>query len=151
MARTSYKTFLMHKKAGEGNTWEKLVDVKEIPDLGQAPDTIDITTLSDGQKRYLADILDTGGGLEFNANYDLADYTKLKALEHKSEDYAVWLGGTETGGVLTPDGSEGKFEFQGELTVWLKGVGVSAAHDMGISIAPSTEIKQTATVAGSGE
>lgn len=141
MARTSWKTFLMKK--GTGNTFTKLVDIKEFPDLGKAPDTIDITTLTDGQKMYLPDILDPGQ-LEFNANYDQTDYGTLKALEGKTETYAIWFGGTESGGVLTPDGSAGKFEFEGQLSVWVKGAGVSAAVDMGIAITASSEIRKVA-------
>lgn len=144
MARTSYKTFLMKKGTGSGNTYSKLCDIKEFPDLGGAPDTIDVTTLSDGQKMYLPDILDPGN-LEFNANYDPTTYDTLKALEGKTESYAVWFGGTESNGVVTPDGSAGKFEFQGQLSVWVKGAGVSAAVDMGISIAPSTKITKAAS------
>ena len=57
MPRTSYKTFLM-KGTGTGTlTYAKLCDIKEFPDLGKAPGTIDVTTLSDGQKMYLPDIL----------------------------------------------------------------------------------------------
>ena len=137
MARTSWKTFLMHEKSG--STFEKLVDIKEFPDLGKAPDTVDVTTLTDGQKMYLPDILDPGA-LEFNANYDATDYEKLKALEGKTETYAIWFGASENSGVLTPDGSAGKFQFEGMLNTWVKGAGVSAAVEMGISITPSTEI-----------
>ena len=82
MAITSYKTFQMH--ITDGTAYTKLVDIKEFPDLGKAPDTIDITTLSDSMKRYLQDILDTGQ-LEFTANYDLDDYKKLVALKGKTE------------------------------------------------------------------
>lgn len=139
MARTSYKTFLMKKGTGTDATYTKLCDIKEFPDLGGAPDTIDVTTLSDGQKMYLPDILDPGN-LEFNANYDPTTYDTLKALEGTTASYAVWFGGTESNGVVTPDGSAGKFEFDGQLSVWVKGAGVSAAVDMGISIAPSTKI-----------
>lgn len=139
MARTSYKTFLMHGTGSGTVTYTKLCDIKEFPDLGSAPDTIDVTTLSDGQKMYLPDIFDPGN-LEFNANYDPETYETLKALEEKNEKYAVWFGGTESAGVVTPDGSAGKFEFEGQLAVWVKGAGVSAAVDMGISIAPSTKI-----------
>lgn len=137
MARTSWKTYLMHQASG--TTFEKLVDIKEFPDLGKAPDTVDVTTLTDGQKMYLPDILDPGA-LEFNANYDAADYEKLKALEGKTETYAIWFGASEESGVLTPDGSAGKFQFDGMLNAWVKGAGVSAAVEMGISITPSTEI-----------
>ena len=54
MAITSYKTFLMHST--DGTAYTKLVDIKEFPDLGKAPDTIDITTLSDSMKRYLRQV-----------------------------------------------------------------------------------------------
>ena len=137
MAITSYKTFLMHST--DGTAYTKLVDIKEFPDLGKAPDPIDITTLSDSMKRYLQDILDTGQ-LEFTANYDLDDYKKLVALKGKTEHYALWFGGTEQAGVVTPSGDCGKFEFEGELAAWPKGAGVSAAVEMGIAIAPSSII-----------
>lgn len=138
---SSYKSFLMYKPKS-ATSYEKLVDIKEFPDLGSAPNTIDVTTLSDKQKMYVNDIFDPGN-LEFNANYDPDDFAKLKAIEGQRLDYAVWFGGTETGGVLTPTGDIGKFEFEGELAVWVKGAGVSASRDMGISIAPATEIKKT--------
>lgn len=142
MARTSYQTYLMFSE--DGTDYEKLVDVKEIPDLGKAPDTVDITTLSDAQKRYLQDILDTGQ-LEFTANYDPTDYKKLAAMAHKDYHFAVWFGATTTAGVDTPDGNAGKFEFVGQLAVYVKGASVSSPVEMGIAIAPSTEIKMPAT------
>lgn len=139
MPRTTYKTYLMH--SDDGTTYEKFIDVKETPDLGSTPPTIDVTTLSDGQKMYLNDIIDTGN-LEFSANWDKADYAKLKAVEgKKGEKWAVWYGAKNVDGVMVPDGSEGKFEFDGELAVWAKGNTVSASSDIGFSIAPSTEIK----------
>ena len=133
MARTTYQTYLMQDET-------KLVDIKEFPDLGKAPDTVDITTLTDNQKRYLQDILDPGQ-LEFTANYDPDDFAKLKALEHKENNYAVWFGGKGDGEAAVPDGHAGKASFTGELAVWIKGGGVSAAVDMGIAIAVSSEIK----------
>lgn len=140
---SSYKSFLMYKTSGESATYAKLVDIKEFPDLGSAPNTLDATTLSDKQKIYVNDIYDPGA-LEFSANYDPDDFDKLKALEGIQTEYAIWFGGTETAGVLTPTGDLGKFEFKGELAVWVKGASVSAIRDMGISIAPSTEIKKVA-------
>ena len=128
-ATITENTFLMH-----GST--KLVDIKEFPDLGKAPDTIDVTTLSNHAKVYINDLQDPGA-LEFTANYDKDDFEACKALEGKSESYAVWFGVGEGG---EPDGHLGKFTFTGELSVWAKGAGVSAAREMGISIAPSTEI-----------
>lgn len=138
MALTSYKSFLMIQK-DKSSTWEKLVDIKEYPDLGKAPDTLDATTLSDGQKMYENDILDPGS-LEFTANYSLEDYKKLKALEGQEQKFSIWLGGTSTAGITTPTGDNGKFDFTGTLAVWKKGASVSAIQEMGFSIAPSSEI-----------
>lgn len=143
MALTSYKTYLMYKKTSSSSTWEKLIDIKEYPDLGQAPDTLDATTLSDPQKMYENDILDTGS-LEFTANYSLEDYNTLKALEGTETEFSVWLGADTTGGVRTPSGEWGKFTFKGKLTVWKKGAAVSAIQEMGFAIAPTTEITQEA-------
>lgn len=140
MAPTStYKTFLMHGTGSGTVTWSKLVDIKEFPDLGGTPEMIDVTTLSDKMMRYVLGV-QSNEGMTFTANYDKTDYTALQALAGKQEKYAVWFGGTESGGTLTPSGSEGKFSFDGELSVFVAGAGVNAARDMSITIAPSTEI-----------
>ena len=100
---------------------------------------LETTTLSDKMQTYIAGIQSLEG-LSFLSNYDKADYAKLKALEGKKEQYAVWFGGTEAGGVVTPDGSNGKFSFDGELSVYPVGGGVNEVVDMNITIAPSTVI-----------
>lgn len=138
MAISTYKVFLM-KKGTEPDTYEKLVDIKEFPDLGGEPEMLETTTLSDNMQTYIAGIQSLDG-LSFTANYDMTDFQKLKALEGKTDSYAVWLGGQESGGVVTPDGSNGKFEFDGQLSVYPVGGGVNEVVDMNISIAPSTPI-----------
>ena len=137
MATSTYKTFLM-SSSNSGTSYSKLIDIKEFPDLGGTPEMIDVTTLSDKMTKYVLGV-QSNEGLTFTANYDKASYTALQALTG-NQYYAVWFGGTESGGVLTPDGSEGKFEFEGELSVFVAGGGVNAARDMTITIAPSTEI-----------
>ena len=81
-------------------------------------------------------------GMTFNANYDHTEYKALKALEGKNEEYAVWFGGTETASSPTPTGSEGKFKFAGELSVYVTGGGVNEVRGMAITIAPSTPITE---------
>jgi hypothetical protein len=71
----------------------------------------------------------------------MAEYTKLKALEGTTGSYAVWLGGTEANGTATPTGSDGKFEFDGQLAVYVNGGGVNEVVNMTVSIAASTPIK----------
>ena len=138
MAISTYKVFLM-RKAASGGTYTKLVDIKDFPDLGGAPEMLETTTLSDGASTYIPGI-QSQDALEFTANYTKTDYDTLKALEDQELELAVWLGGTVSGGVATPTGSDGKFEFKGRLSVFVAGGGVNEVVDMTISIAPSTVI-----------
>ena len=140
MAISTYKVFLMSKSGG---SYEKLVDIKDFPDLGAAPEMIQTTTLSDKAHTYIPGIQGVEG-MEFTANYTLDDFKKLDALAGTEKDFAVWFGGTESAGTVTPTGSEGKYEFKGYLSVYVAGGGVNAVVDMKISIAPSTVIVQTA-------
>ncbi len=139
MAISTYKIFLM-KGTGSGTlTYAKLVDIKDFPDLGGAPEMLETTTLSDGSQTYIPGIQSIDA-LEFTANYTKADFDTLKALEGTECHFAVWFGGTVSGGVATPTGSDGKFEFDGSLSVFPVGGGVNEVVDMTITIAPSTVI-----------
>lgn len=140
MAISTYKAFLM--KQGTGDAYEKLIDIKAFPDLGGAPEMLETTTLSDKMQTYIAGI-QSSDALEFTANYTKVDFETLKALEGTEIGFAVWFGGTESGGVVTPDGSNGKFSFKGELSVYVNGGGVNEVVEMTITIAPSTVITQS--------
>ena len=137
MAISTYKVFLMKK--GEGSTYTKLIDIKDFPDLGGSPELLETTTLSDKMQTYIPGI-QSNDALEFTTNYTKADYTTLAALADTEADYAVWFGGTEAEGVVTPDGSNGKFSFKGKLSVHVNGGGVNEVVDMTITIVPSTVI-----------
>lgn len=136
MAISTYKIFLMQKNA---DAWEKLIDIKEFPDLGGTPEMLETTTLSDKMQTYIPGIQSIDA-LEFTSNYTLEDYKKLKSLEGQDKEYAVWFGGTEAGDTVTPTGSDGKFKFNGQLSVFPVGGGVNEVVDMTITIAPSTPI-----------
>ena len=137
MAISTYKIFLMMK--GEGSTYEKLVDIKDFPDLGGAPEMLETTTLSDKMQTYIPGIQSLDA-LEFTSNYTKADFTKLKALEGQDLDLAVWFGGSASGSEVTPDGSDGKFSFKGRMSVYVAGGGVNEVVDMKITVAASTPI-----------
>ena len=136
MAISTYKIFLMQKNT---SAWEKVVDIKEFPDLGGTPEMLETTTLSDKMQTYIPGIQSIDA-LEFTSNYTLKDYKKLKALEGQDKEYAVWFGGTEAGDTVTPTGSDGKFKFNGQLSVFPVGGGVNEVVDMTITLAPSTPI-----------
>lgn len=137
MAISTYKIFLM--SSTDGSTYTKLIDIKSFPDLGGAPEMLETTTLSDAMQTYIPGIQSLDA-LEFEANYTKEDFAKLKALEGKEQQYAVWFGGTGEGETLTPTGSDGKFKFKGQLSVYPVGGGVNEVVNMNINIAPSTPI-----------
>lgn len=140
MAISTYKVFLMKK--GTGNEYEKLIDIKEFPDLGGAPEMLETTTLSDKMQTYIPGI-QSSDALEFTANYTKNDFETLAALSDTEADYAVWFGGTESAGVVTPTGEQGKFSFKGMLSVYVVGGGVNEVVDMTITIAPSSVITES--------
>lgn len=142
MAISTYKIFLMMMQ-DSGSTYAKLVDIKDFPDLGGAPEMLETTTLSDKMQTYIPGIQSLDA-LEFTANYTKTDFDKLRALEGQTKKFAVWMGATESGGTLTPSGSDGKFEFEGQLSVFPVGGGVNEVVDMTITIAPSTPITSAA-------
>lgn len=137
MAISTYKVFLMMK--GTGSAYEKLIDIKDFPDLGGSPEMLETTTLSDAMQTFIEGI-QSNDALEFTANYTKSDYTTLAALKGLEKEFSVWFGGTESGGVATPTGTDGKFDFKGYLSAHPVGGGVNEVVDMNITIAPSTVI-----------
>ena len=128
MAISTYGISLMYK--AEGSTYTKLIDIKDFPDLGGAPEMLETTTLSDSMQTYIPGIQSLDA-LEFTANYTLADFKKIKAMEGTDTAFAVWFGA---------EGVDGKFEFNGQISVFPVGGGVNEVVGMTISIAPSTPI-----------
>ena len=129
MARSTYGVYLMKGTSGTGGTYTKLVDIKDFPDLGGAPEMLETTTLSDAMQTYISGI-QSADALEFTANYDKAKYLELAELKDKTP-YAVYFG---------EDGADGKFTFEGYLSVRVNGGGVNEVVGMTISIAPATAI-----------
>lgn len=136
MAISTIYTFLM-KGTGTGTiTYSKLICISEFPNLGSAPEQIDVTTLCDTMRHYIPGVQDTGS-LEFKAFYTPEAYTTLSALAGADTPYAVWFGGDASG---EPDGHNGKFSFSGDLRVSVDGGGVNDPVSMTITIYPSTDI-----------
>jgi hypothetical protein len=129
MAISTYGISLMYKE-GTGNTFTKLVDIKDFPDLGGAPEMLETTTLSDNMQTYIPGIQNLDA-LEFTANYTLTDFKKIKAMEGKPTEFAVYFGN---------EGVDGKFLFSGQVSVFPVGSGVNEVVEMTITIAPSTPI-----------
>ena len=140
MAISTYKVFLLKgTTSGSSTTYEKLVDIKDFPDLGGAPEMLETTTLSDKMQTYIPGIQSLDA-LEVNANYTKEEFTKLKALEGQELELAVWFGGNESNSTLTPTGDDGKFNFKGYVSVFVVGGGTNEVVGMTVAVAPSTPI-----------
>lgn len=137
MAISTFKVYLMKK---ESSTYSKLVDIKDFPDLGGSPEMIETTTLSDYMQTFIEGVQKMDG-LEFTANYTKSDFKTLSDLKGTETDFAVWFGASRSGTTYTPDGSDGKFEFKGTLSVYVVGAGNNEVVEMKVIITPSTSIK----------
>ena len=144
-AISTYKTFLMYKASSSATTYTQLVEIKEFPDLLAAPEPLDKTTLAEGMRTYINGIRDTGGSLQFTANYNLADFATLDAMVDTEYSLSVWFGGTESGGTVTPTGSDGKFDFTGYVVPGVAGGGVNEVVNMTVNVFPTSVIEQTAS------
>lgn len=141
MAISTYNTFLMVK--GTGSAYEKVVDIKEFPDLGGEPETLETTTMTDAMQTFIMG-LQGNEAMEFTANYTLADYQKVAALSGLQKDYSVWFGKDDninkSDAVAADGGDMGRFNFSGQLSVRVNGASVNEVVEMTISIIPNSTI-----------
>ena len=72
-AISTYKTYLHYKS---GDSYEKLIDIKDFPDLGGEPEMLETTTLSDKMQTYIPGIQSLDA-LTFTCNYTKEEYAKL--------------------------------------------------------------------------
>lgn len=136
---STYRTYLM-QGTGSPLSYSKVCDIKSYPDMGGAPDLIDMTTLSNKSKIGVPGI-QNNDAMTFDANYNPTVYTSLKALaDGTAKHWAVYFGASVSGTTVTPDGSDGKFTFDGILDVFVTGAGVNEGRSMQISITPTTDI-----------
>lgn len=121
----------------DGTAYKKLIPIKDFPDLGGAPDQVEITDLDDDVQKFLLGV-QSMSALEFTANYVPAEYDKLSAMADGTiRKFCVAFGET---------GQYGIFAWEGQLAVWVVGGGVNAAREMRISISASSKvIKQGST------
>lgn len=155
MAQTTIGTFLMYRETEEAE-WRKLVDIKDYPDLGGAPEQIDATTLSHKQRVSENGVQNTSER-QFTANYDSDAYDTLQNMQSSGKEYyfGVWFDispslDAETG-VLTPNEATcDKHSFKGKVSAYPAGGGVNGIRDMIITLSASTDLaftKHTGTAA----
>lgn len=116
-------------KMGESaEALEKVVDIKDFPDLIGDPNMLETTTLSDSAVTNIPGIR-SSDMLTFTCNYTKADFTAVNAKANKDMHYALEFS----------DGS--KFTWQGQHTCGVPGKGVDEVIEFTINIAASTAVE----------
>lgn len=118
-------------KVGEKGSEQLISGLTDIPDMGAAPEKLDVTTLADEYRQYINGVKDFGD-LEFTFIYETgenANYATLAAMEGQGVKSCV---------VTFPDKST--FSFEGEISVRIVGVGVNAVITFVMSVALQSEI-----------
>lgn len=127
---------------GTGSTYTVLPNLQEIPEIGGTPDTVEITTLDDSCKRYLKGLIDFGT-LDFTFLYDTDDtnsaYRLLHSLETITTDHPTWQ-------LSFPDGT--KFQFGGDVSTKINGVGTNDAITFTASVTLNSAINITVATNG---
>lgn len=133
---STYRTYLMYKATGSSD-YTKLCDIKSFPDMGGEPERIDVTSLSDGQRKYIPGVQDISSST-FTANYVAADLQKINALSGQQTQFALWFGATGDVGQEVPSGANGQYEWTGDIMAYVNGGDVNSAVEMTIVTFPST-------------
>lgn len=134
----TFKSFLMYKSSPSAESYTKLCDIKEYPDLGGDPDMLETTSMSDQTKTYILGLQDMDV-LKFTTNYIPSVYSTLNGLSGQY-DFAVWFGATVSGSTVTPNGEDGKFSWKGDLTCYVTGKGTNEVREIAIAISAATPI-----------
>ena len=121
-------TYGVTLKWGESSTnVEKIVDIKDFPDMIGDPEMLETTTLSDAQVTNIPGIK-SSDTLTFTCNYSKTDFGAVNDDAEKPLFYELSFS----------DGS--KFTWQGQHTCGLPGKGVNEVIEFTINIAASTPV-----------
>lgn len=116
-------------KMGESaEALEKVVDIKDFPDLIGDPNMLETTTLSDAAVTNIPGIR-SSDMLTFTCNYTKDDFTAVNGKANKPQYYSLEFS----------DGS--KFTWQGQHTCGVPGKGVDEVIEFTINIAASTPVE----------
>ena len=130
MALSTAGTFLKYSE-DEGLTFVSLLEIINYPDLGSTPTKIDTTTLSAIKYKTSMAGLQELPDLVFEANYDDAVYTMIDALAGVTHTFQLQFG---------EEGVDGKFTWNGQVSVYPVGGGVDEPRKMQVSVSNETEI-----------
>ena len=106
-------------------------NLTSVPAFNETKSTIEVTTLENTQRVYIAGLAEPAEALEFSGYYDGPEYKKLRDI---AED-----GQAKTVEITLPDGLV--ISFDGEISVGLGELAVGEALSFTLSITPTTELE----------
>lgn len=125
---------LSYKKSG--STYTEIANLQECPELGGTAENVEVTTLADGNKKYIKGIKDFGE-LAFKFLYDNSgaesNYRVVRGLE-EAGSIVDWK-------VTFPDNTS--FAFSGEVTTAIDSAAVNAALTFTATITLNSDIAVT--------
>lgn len=127
---------LGYKKKGAGEEYTILTGLKELPELGDDPEKVENTSLTDKTKQYEFGIGDAGD-LTYKFKYENKTATspyrvmRLAAAEKEVLSFCETL----------PDGT--KYEYDAQVSVKRSGGGVNGVMEWDLNMALQSEIKVT--------
>ena len=128
MAGILSKDIKLSYKATGGTGFTELTNLQEIPEIGNgAPEKIEVTVLSDGAKKYIAGLTDSGQELAFKFLHEEAQFKTLAGLTG-SQEWKVEL----------PDGVTATFS--GVPSVKMGSAGTNAALTYTLTVTVESEI-----------
>ena len=120
----------------DGSTYTEIANLQECPELGGTAENVEVTTLADGNKKYIKGIKDFGE-LAFKFLYDNSgaesNYRIVRGLE-EAGNIVEWK-------VTFPDNTT--FAFSGEVTTAIDSAAVNAALTFTATITLNSDITVT--------
>lgn len=121
---------------GSGSTYTELEHLMEVPEMGGDPEKVEVTTLSDGVKKYINGVKDLGD-LTFKFLYDNetadSNYRVLRGMQEANE--------VSTFKVEYPDGTG--HEFNAYVNVKMDSAAVNAAMTFSVGMSLQSDITVT--------
>ena len=127
---------LGYKKKGAEGDYTILTGLKEVPEIGEEPEKVENTDLSDKVKKYEYGIGDAGD-LTYLFKYENSSETSPYRVMRKAAADKEVLSFCET----LPDGT--KYEFDAQVSVKRTGGGVNGVIDFNLNMAVQSEINIT--------
>jgi hypothetical protein len=127
---------LGYKKKSAAGDYTLLSGLKEVPEIGEEPEKVENTDLSDKVKKYEYGIGDAGD-LTYLFKYENSSETSPYRVMRKAAADKEVLSFCET----LPDGT--KYEYDAQVSVKRTGGGVNGVIEFNLNMAVQSEIKVT--------